>query len=323
MKEITFINQNLDRWKKLEQSIKTKQRTDAEALARNYIELNDDLAYARTYYPGSDTEQYLNNLTFAIHQGIYKNKKVESSRFKTFWKRELPLVYYQHRKTILWAFLVFWLSVVLGWVSQIFDNSFARIIVGDGYVNMTLENIKNNDPMAVYKSMNGTAMFLGITINNIYVAFLAFVFGIFTAAGSGYMLFRNGVMLGAFQGFFVQFGLLSTTARVIWIHGTIEISSIIVAGAAGMVMGNSFLFPGTYPRLKSFQKGVKDGLKMAVGLIPMFTIAGFFEGYVTRHTEMPVALSLIIISLSLVLVLWYFIFNPIRVYKLTTVNNSK
>jgi hypothetical protein len=241
MKEITFINQNLDRWKKLEQSIKTKQRTDAEALARNYIELNDDLAYARTYYPGSDTEQYLNNLTFAIHQGLYKNKKVESSRFKTFWKRELPLVYYQHRKTILWAFLVFWLSVVLGWVSQIFDNSFARIIVGDGYVNMTLENIKNNDPMAVYKSMNGTAMFLGITINNIYVAFLALCLVFLPLPAVGTCFLGMGYVRGI-PGIFCAIWLAVNNSQ--GYLDTRDHRNIVDYCCRGcrMVMGNSFLF---------------------------------------------------------------------------------
>ena len=88
--------------------------------------------------------------------------------------------------------------------------------------------------MAVYKSMNETEMFLGITLNNIKVSFIAFVMGIFTAFGTGYILLRNGVMLGTFHAFFASHGLLTESLATIWIHGTFEIFSIIVAGAAGI-----------------------------------------------------------------------------------------
>ena len=74
---------------------------------------------------------------------------------------------------------------------------------------------------------------------------------------------------------------------MIWIHGTLEISAIVLAGAAGLVLGNSFLFPKTYTRMASILKGAKDGLKIVLGLIPIFIVAAFFESFVTRHTEMP------------------------------------
>ena len=79
-----------------------------------------------------------------------------------------------------------------------------RFIISDSYVDMTLENIAKGDPMAVYKDDSAFGMFLGITANNIFVAFLAFLLGI-TYVGTIGLLIRNGVMLGAFQYFFVEF----------------------------------------------------------------------------------------------------------------------
>ena len=136
--------------------------------------------------------------------------------------------------------------------------------------------------MAVYKKMSETDMFLGITINNIKVSLLAFSMGVLAGIGTIYMLMQNAIMLGSFQYFFYEKGLLWESARTIWIHGTIEISVIIVAGCAGLVVGKSILFPGTYSRLKSFTMGVKSGLKIVVSTIPFFIIAGFLEGFVTR-----------------------------------------
>jgi uncharacterized membrane protein SpoIIM required for sporulation len=153
-------------------------------------------------------------------------------------------------------------------------------------------------------------MFLGITFNNIRVSFYAFVAGVLLSIGTALLLFYNGVMLGAFQYFFYQQGLLLPSVLTIWIHGTLEISAIIVAGCAGFVIGNGILFPGTYTRTQSFMAGAKKGLKIVIGLVPIFITAGFLESFVTRHTEMPAALSVSIIAASLLFVVGYFIVYP-------------
>jgi len=212
--------------------------------------------------------------------------------------------------------------MLIGIVSSAGDSGFVRLIMGDSYVNMTLENIDKGDPLAVYKQMNGVDMFLGITFNNIRVSFFAFIFGLLISFGSGWMLMSNGIMLGAFQYFFHIHDLLFESILVIWIHGTLEISAIIIAGAAGLVLGNSILFPGTFSRTQSFRIGSKEGLKMIISLIPIFITAGFLESFVTRHTGMPVFLSLTIILGSLVFVIWYFIIYPIKIHNKMAVGNE-
>jgi uncharacterized membrane protein SpoIIM required for sporulation len=153
-------------------------------------------------------------------------------------------------------------------------------------------------------------MFFQIGANNIYVAFVTFVSGVFASVGTVYFLFRNGLMLGSFEYYFFNKGLGAASILVIWIHGVIEISSIVIAGGAGLVLGNSLLFPKTYTRLESFKRGAKDGMKIAVGLVPLFVIAAFFESFVTRHTEMPVWASLSILISSVIFMIWYVIIYP-------------
>jgi uncharacterized membrane protein SpoIIM required for sporulation len=158
-------------------------------------------------------------------------------------------------------------------------------------------------------------MFISIAANNIFVALATFVSGIIFSAGAVYNLFRNGVMLGSFEYYFFSKGRGVQSVLVIWIHGTIEISSIIIAGAAGLVLGNSLLFPKTYTRMASLKRGAKDGTKMAIGLVPLFIIAAFFEGFVTRHTEMPAWLSMTILASSLTFIIWYVFIYPNKLYK--------
>jgi uncharacterized membrane protein SpoIIM required for sporulation len=315
LKEITFLNQNAIKWQQFETLITQKGNTDPDLMADLFIQLTDDLSYSKTHYPKSKTTQYLNAVAAKVHQEIYKNKKEKKGRILTFWKYELPFAFKNSHRQLLYAALIFFIALLIGIVSAAYDDSFVRLILGDGYVNQTIENINKGDPMAIYKSAGQVDMFLAITLNNIYVAFLCFIFGILFSMGTGYMLFTNGVMLGSFQYFFYSKGLLMQSMLVIWIHGTLEISAIIIAGCAGLTMGNSFLFPGTYSRSASFVKGSKQGLKIAVGLVPIFITAGFLESFVTRHTEMPVWLSLLIIGTSLSFIVWYFIIYPIRLNK--------
>jgi uncharacterized membrane protein SpoIIM required for sporulation len=314
MREAAFVKQNKDKWLRFENVLINKTQITPDELSSLYIEVTDHLSYAQTFYPESKTLIYLNHLAVKSHQIIYKTKRESSKRFITFFTKEFPLLMFQYQRQLLIAFLTFALFTIVGAYSAATEGDFVRSILGDGYVNMTLENIDKGDPMAVYKDANEMGMFIGITINNIKVAILAFAYGILFSIGTLYILMSNAVMLGSFQYFFYEQGLLWESMRTIWIHGTIEISVIIIAGCAGMVLGNSLLFPGTYTRLASFKRGMKNGLKIMVSTIPLFVIAGFLEGFVTRHTEMPDWLAIAIIGISLFIILFYYVIYPRSVY---------
>ena len=312
MREAAFVKQNESRWESFEALLKHPERAHPDRLADYFVQLTDDLAYAQTHYPKSNTAVYLNNLAAKVHQAIYRNQKEERNRIVTFWKEELPQLYYEARRPLLYAFSIFILSMGVGALSAAHDDTFVRLILGDAYVNMTLNNIEKGDPMAVYKSMHQSDMFFAITFNNVRVSFLAFAMGLLISVGTGFILFYNGVMLGVFQYFFYQKGLLLTSFLTIWIHGTLEISAIVLAGAAGLVMGNSLLFPGTFPRLESFRRGARRGLKMVIGLVPIFVVAGFLESFITRQTEWPTLIKLAIIGGSAFFIIYYFVIYPTK-----------
>jgi len=322
MREAAFAKQNKDKWLQFENVLKNNIQLEPDELSALYIEITDHLSYAQTFYPNSNTHKYLNGISVKAHQKIYKTKTASRKKLIRFFTHDFPLFFSQYHKELLLSFILFALFSIVGAYSAATDGAFVRLIMGDAYVNMTLENIESNDPMAVYKKMEETEMFLGITINNIKVALFAFIFGAFFSIGTVYMIMQNAIMLGSFQYFFYSKGLLWESARTIWIHGTIEISVIIIAGCAGLVFGNSLLFPRTYTRLQSFIQGAKDGLKIVLSTIPFFIIAGFLEGFVTRHTEMPDALAITIIVLSLALICYYYIFYPIQLKKKYERNHS-
>jgi len=307
MREAVFRRLNQERWRRYEAAAPT---ADPDELAARFVALTDDLAYAQTFYPQSDTTVYLNQLASRQHQAIYKNKTEDGNRFGQFWALELPLAVSRHRRELRWALLVFGLSVLVGALSAAYDDTFVRVVLGDAYVNQTLENIRNGDPMAVYKQGPEAPMFLQITFNNVRVALLCFALGITGGVGTTSMLFRNGLMLGAFQFFFFRQHVLLASLLAVWLHGTLEISSIVLAGGAGFILAKGLLFPGTFARRESLRLAARDSVKLALGTVPVLGVAGFIESYLTRHTEMPLAASLLLIGGSAAFIGWYFVWRP-------------
>jgi len=218
MNEIQFLHRNIKKWEAFESLLEHKSQANPDVVSDMFINLTDDLAYSRTYFPDAKTTSYLNQLTQKAHGILSQNKPMSKNRIKTFWTSEFPLLVYASRKEIFVSFLILVVSVLVGILSTKYDNGFTRIIMGDRYVNMSLANIQKGDPLAVYKSMNQVDMFLGITLNNIRVSFIAFVMGLLTPVGTGFMIMRNGVMLGTFHAFLAGQGFLLDSIATIWVH---------------------------------------------------------------------------------------------------------
>jgi uncharacterized membrane protein SpoIIM required for sporulation len=311
MREALFVKQNSGKWKSYEHL----KASSPDEVAERFIDITNDLAYAKTFYPKSKTTAYLNGLASVLHQSIYKNKKEDTNRFLTFWKFELPVLFYTYRRQLLYSFIFFVIFGAIGALSAKYDDAFVRLILGDGYVNMTNENIAKGDPFGVYKHKGPVTMFFSIAANNTYVSFAMFLSGIFLGIGPVYMLLKNGIMVGAFEYYFFSKGLGAESVLVIWIHGTLEISAIVIAGAAGLVLGHGLLFPKTYTRLQAFKNSAKDGTKIALGIVPILLVAAFFEGFITRYTNMPLWLSISILGGSLLFIIWYVIIYPLQLNK--------
>jgi uncharacterized membrane protein SpoIIM required for sporulation len=308
LREALFIKKNKDRWLKNQH----QSSQDPDEMAKDFTQLVEDLAYAKTFYPSGKVTSFINTEASRIYLDIYKNRKEESNRLITFWKYDLPLTFRKHHGTLLFSFVIFILFFVFGFFASGQDESFGRSVLGDDYVRMTKRNISNGNPFGVYEHGNPILSWLQLMIHNIRVSLLAFVSGIFCGVPTLYILSQNAVMVGVFDHLFASHGLGIDFWLVVFVHGTLEMTAIIVASAAGIVLGKSFLFPGTIKRLDAFKQGAKDGVKMVIGLMPVFAMAAFFEGFITRLYNDISLLTTLIFSLSVLFVIWYFIIYPIR-----------
>lgn len=323
MREITFIKQNKDKWLGIEQVIEGKDKKNPDELSSLYINLVNDLSFAQTYYPKSKTTVYLNHLSSLIFQKIYKTKRTEKNRLLHFFKMEVPLLVFQYRRYLFYAFGFFILFTLIGFISAYYDKEFVNIILGDDYVNMTIENIEDGNAVGVYQQGSNWGGSIAIIFNNLQVGAILFLYGIFAGIGTLYVLMQNSIMLGSFQYFFHEYGALLDSAKGIWLHGIFEIFAMVIGAMAGLILGASILFPKTYSRFNSFKLGFKNAFKIYMSTVPFTIIAGVIEGYITRYAlEMPSVLNVLIIFGTLSIISYYYFVYPYIVSKKIQQNHA-
>ena len=326
MREARFIKKNVEKWNSYQQAA----TDNPDELAERFITLLDDLSYAKTFYPQSKVTRWINGIAAAIYQSIYQNKREKYSRILQFWRYELPLLFRQYQKIFLFTFILFLSFAATGVISSVTDPAYASDffdhMVQPGYYDETIARIQKGDPFGIYKDANPFSMFVHIAYNNIGIAFKSVISGVLFGIGTIYLMWHNGLMLGCFQYLFFSQGLGWQSVLVLWIHGTLEISAIVIASCAGLVLGTGFLFPGTYTRQQSFLKAAKDAMKICISLIPVFIVAAFFESYITHlmsnafdrdttNIGLPIPFSIAILVGSISFIMWYFILYPIRLHK--------
>lgn len=312
MKEVVFVRKNLSKWKAASTLCLSLDTASPDHIADTYLEVSADLAFAQTHYPDSELVTLLNGIALKLHNGIYGRKQQRLRRIYNFWMHEIPVEVWRHRRFMYLSIILFILSSILGAVSTVADPEFAEDFLGNSYVRHTLKNIAEGNPMGVYCQESSSDMFIAITLNNIAVSFYVFIGAMLTSFYVAYQLIRNGIMMGVFFAFCQQHGVLSDCLMSVWQHGVFEITAIIVAGGAALCLGSGWLFPGSLPRLTSFRLAAHNSVKIIVGLVPFFIVAGFIESYLTRHSEAPFPLRLGFIIFCLAIVILYFIYLPYR-----------
>ena len=314
MREVAFIKQNKEKWLEFEHIISNKEKKSPDTIANLHIKIMNDLVYAQTYYPKSKVTLYLNKLAKSSFDKVYHSKRSAKNVLLYFFFDKVPLLSYKYRKYIYLSFIVFFAFFLIGLLSTFNDDSFARQILGNSYIDTTLENIESGDAMAIYKSGSNWGAFIGIYDNNQRVGLNMFLSGIFVGLGTGVYVVYNAIMVAVFQAFFYQNNSFFDSIKGIWIHGTYEIFGMIIEAAAGYIIGASILFPGTYKRFQSFKIGMKNAFYIFISTIPFTIIAAFLEGYITRYSNsMPTIICFLIIIGSLASISFYYLILPYKV----------
>lgn len=314
MKESEFIDQNKNKWLDYEKII-TQSENDPDELSDVFIQVTDDLSHSRSHYPNRSVRVYLNDLASKIFDMLGKRKKLDFGVIRDFYLIEVPQLMYLARKEMIISFVIFILSMGIGIYSSIQNPEFASVVLGESYVEMTKANIDKGEAMAVYTGGSGMEGFLMILNNNARIDVMMLGLGLFFSFGAIWVLVKNGIMVGVFQYFFVHHGGFKDSLLTIWLHGTIEITTIGLMGGVALLAGKGLLFPGNYSRYQSWRLSAGNAGKLLLMVLPFTFIAAVIEGFVTRMTHMPDFIKGFFILMSLAVVVLYFFVYPAMIYK--------
>ncbi len=282
-----FLKEKKDNWQRLEDlltmlsgsSLRSLSRVEVREFGELYRRAAADLAIARAETRDAKLINYLNSLVIRAHGKIYR---AESDGFGLIWKffaQDFPAAFRSARVFILVAFLVFTVSAFIsGWLS--FNDPEFAVLIG---VEETADAARSNKMWWLSLNEANQVGASQILTNNIRVAFLAFAWGALLGLGSFYILMMNGVSIGGVVGACYRGNTDFANELMTFMvgHGVIELSTIFMAGGAGMMIGYAFIDPGDLTRAQALKKKGMEAAKIVFGCACLLVVAGVIEGFLS------------------------------------------
>ena len=237
-----------------------------------------DLALARRRFRGDPVERRLEALVGQARHLVYDapTRRIAPLRFfaRDYWRlvasRPVPLV--------VSAVLLFG-PATLALVWALGDPGAAGGLVPGDYRSVTEPRPGGSD---LGLTVEEEAAFASqVLTNNIQVSFLAVAGGMALGLVTAIVLVFNGTLLGAVAGLATEAGNGRIFFELVTAHGVLELSCIVVAGAAGLRLGWSIVDPGRLRRVDSLAGEARRTVAIVLGTAPWFVLAGLVEGFLT------------------------------------------
>ncbi len=277
-----FVQNHREDWTELEAlitSLHKKRDLSSEKLERFqrlYQKATQHLSYSQTYYPHEETTGYLNDLVGKAHNMLYQDQVSSLQQLKQFFGSSFVQLFTEQWKAVLIAMALFMLGGIGAFLSVMHDPMHMYAILPEQIATAIDPERIGGDG-----AVNSPVMSASIMSNNIRVAILAFASGITFGILTVYLLIYNGIIVGALAAFFWHYGRSYDFWAYIVPHGIIELTAIFIAGGAGLLMGYKLLVPGDRPRSYQLKQQAIRSVKLFLGTIPLFVIAGIIEGFIT------------------------------------------
>lgn len=288
MNQDQFVVRRQERWEELAAILRQVQQKGprhlplpmVERLGQLYRQTASDLAYARTYFPGSSAAGYLNQLVGQAHSLIYAEEPQRLRTLMRFFGSAVPQMIRAHARLIWLAMGLMIAGGLIGYIAVTQDPNLAEALVPKQVLQRVVSPEERFNVGVGQRPLFGTL----IMLNNIRVGIFAFALGVTAGLGTAVVLLFNGIMLGAVAAQAVQTGDTYTFWGFIAAHGTLELMAIFLCGAAGFALGWSIVTPGNLSRVESATLGARRAVTLVMGSIPFFIVAAIIEGWVTPMT---------------------------------------
>lgn len=237
------------------------------------------LAKSRRY--SSFLVDRLGDLVVRGHRQLYQQKRAFTYHFIAFFIRDFPLlVRSQWRVFLLASALLYVPALILSVLVVFVPESVYTVLPPDSVSGFESMYRPENRTLGEAREAETNWYMFGFYIqNNISVAFRTFASGIIFGLGSIFLLFFNGLLLGAASGHMINVEYTQTFFTFVIGHGSFELTAICIAGAAGLKLGYALLSPGNNSRIQALKNNAQIAIRLVYGVIVMLVIAAFIEAF--------------------------------------------
>lgn len=283
----TFIQKRQPQWKQLEAVLRRVEGSGLASLdeeqavefGRLYRCAASDLNQAQTFVRGDATVQYLNDLVARCYLVIYAKTKVDVWGLLRYLFWGYPAVFRRNLNPLLLATALTLAGTLLGFLASYYDRDSRFYLLPD------MHTIQPGDE-GHQQSGGELAQFSSFLFaNNVRVSLVAFALGVTLGVGTAWLLFYNGIALGALGAIFVEAGELRAYCTGVLPHGVLEIPAILIGGAAGFVLARGMIRARPWPRLEEMADASKEALLLLFGCVPLLAVAAVLEAGVARAPE--------------------------------------
>lgn len=319
-----FVEERKDRWRRLEEVLgraenSTEQELGPEGmreLLRLYRLVSSDLNQARSLTADPELLERLNALAGRGYRFIYRSRRQGGTwaRLRRFLGVEVPEAYRQEAWSVAAAAAALLLGALFGVLAVLARPSAAEELIDPMFFTQSprerVEQIERQEERIA--TLDDAALFgAQLYTHNIKVSFLAFSLAALTLVGGAWILFTNGVLLGAVATTYLLDGVSLFFFAWVGPHGALELPSIAFAGAAGLVAGRALFFPGELSRAAALRRAMPQVWKMMVGVMLFLVVAGLIEGSFSQFSAKTVPYSLkIAVAVVLHVALLAYLFVP-------------
>jgi len=280
----TFLATNQESWDRLSTLVgrasRQVGRLSADELGEMvtlYERTATQLSYARTTYRDPALTATLSTLVARAGAVVYGSRPRTLRALGQFFAVTFPAaVWYSRRFVAVSAALLLVPAFAVGlWVA----NSPRAVeatgpkAVREAYVNQDFEQYYRSAPASEFASH--------VFTNNVQVSIYAFAAGIAFCLPTAFILIYNGANVGVAAGLFASVGQQAKFFGLILPHGLLELTAVIIAGAAGLRLGWTLIDPGDRTRRDALADEGRRALAIVAGLVVVFLAAGTIEGFVT------------------------------------------
>jgi uncharacterized membrane protein SpoIIM required for sporulation len=285
-----FIARNAPAWDRLEQLSTRAGRNrrgltaaEVDELVDLYQRVSSHLSHARAAYGDPALTGRLTRLVSRANGVIYATRSRALRAVSDFFAWRFPAAVWQSGRFVaVGAALLAVPALTVGAWFATSDEALeasAPDAVREAYLEEDFESYYSSEPATQFATE--------VTVNNIQVAVMAFASGMLLCLPTAFLLVYNGANLGAAGGLFASAGELGKFMGLVLPHGLLELSAVVVAGAAGLRLGWALIAPGDRTRGQALGDEARQAGVIALGLVLVFAVAGLIEGFVTGRGVPP------------------------------------